>query len=95
MSHRELRGRHGWLPAAALPALCALLIAAVWLLGVGRQPMTFREMNKPYGQVKLEFQGWQKSFSTENGDSYGTVNGGPHLSLRPGTYPLTRERKDR
>ena len=89
MSQRELRGRHGRLPAAALPALCALLIAAVWLLGVGRQPMTFREMNKPYGQVKLEFQGWQKSFSTENGDSYGTVNGGPHLSLRPGTYRLS------
>ena len=88
MSQRELRGRHGWLPAAALPALCALLIAAVWLLGVGRQPTTVRRMNNVESYSGLEFRGMKKSFYTENGDSYGVLTSGPNYDLPAGTYRM-------
>ena len=83
-----LAGKSRMRPGATL-VLCALLILAVWVLGIGKAPIVLDEMNKPGLKPGLEFRDSKKSFSTEQGDEYGEVSRGPGLLLTKGRYRLS------
>ena len=54
MSRREHSGKRGWMRPELVLALGALLIAAVWLLGIGRESTAFEHMNNVGQQSGLE-----------------------------------------
>ena len=90
MSRRELSGKRGWMrPELVLVlVLGALLIAAVWLLGIGRRPIAFEGMNNPSMRSGLSFREDKKGFFLEKGDAYGCVTRGPGWTLPAGVYRL-------
>ena len=64
-------------------ALCLLLIAAVFLLGLGGAQKTWEDL--PY--TLLEFEGG-RAIDLAQGGSYGEMNRGPGLTLPAGEYRL-------
>lgn len=77
----SLKGRK--LPAAWPMLAALLLIALVWIAGVGKAPWVFEELHQNY----LTFRLGAKSFYADS-DGHGVLSSGPNFSLPAGTYKL-------
>jgi len=67
------------------PLLCIVLIAACWMLGIGRSDFTFSDLDK---EGLTFYRGGNKSYYLSGGDEHGVLNGGPGFSLPAGRYTL-------
>jgi len=65
--------------------LCAALIAACWIFGIGCGDVTFSGLDK---EGLTFYRGGNKSYYLSGGDSYGILNAGPGFTLPKGTYKL-------
>lgn len=67
--------------AGVLLLICLALIAVIFATGILNKQKTWPD-------VQLDYRDEKPSFSTEAGDTYGTVASGPYYDLPEGTYRL-------